>query len=341
MNVLLIKTSSLGDVLHTLPALTDAGLHIADIKFTWVVEEAFSEVPAWHPLVSQVIPVALRRWRKQPLAAWRSGEWQNFRKQLQAEQYDYVLDAQGLLKSAFLAYFARGTHYGLDWQSAWEPLATLVYQRKYAVLPEQHAILRMRQLFAQVFGYAVPVGTPNYGIDKHRLLPANAMSQNYLVFLHGTTWPTKHYPESYWHELAKLASDAGYRVKLPWGNVTEYERAQRITHGLSNCEVLPKLNLREIAAVLAGAKAAIAVDTGLGHLAAALSVPTLSLYGPTNPALTGTLGEKQIHLSAQFPCAPCLQKQCTYTGEHKVEPPCFGSLPPKLVWERLINGLGI
>ena len=102
MRVLLVKTSSLGDVIHTLPALTDAQRAIPGIQFDWVVEEGFAEIPAWHPAVAQVIPVAIRRWRKHPLQTLRSGEWRRFKARLRETHYDLVIDAQGLLKSAWL-----------------------------------------------------------------------------------------------------------------------------------------------------------------------------------------------------------------------------------------------
>lgn len=334
MKVLIIKTSSLGDIIHTLPALTDAGKIFPAIRFDWVVEEAFAEVPSWHPLVDKIIPVALRRWRKQPLKTLLSAEWKSFRKQLRAEKYDYVIDAQGLIKSAFLTYFARGIRCGLDRHSAWEPLATLAYQRTYSVLPEQHAVTRVRQLFAGSLHYAGPTNIAEYGIDLDRLLQ-QTNEKNTVVFLHGTTWSTKHWPEQYWQTLAQHITQTGLRILLPWGNPTEYQRAQKIAANSPMIEILPKLNLREIAGVLVNAKAAIAVDTGLGHLAAALNVPTLSLYGPTNPKLTGTVGAHQIHLSAHFPCAPCLQANCTYTGPREVEPACFSTVTPEMVWQKL------
>ena len=346
MKVLIIKTSSLGDIIHTLPAITDAYKNIPDLTIDWVVEEAFAEVPAWHPAVRKIIPVALRRWRKQPLKAWQSGEWQDFIKQLKAEKYDKVIDAQGLIKSAFLTYFAEGLRCGLNKQSAWEPLASFFYQQDVAVNPEQHAITRMRQLLAQCLDYSVPTEILDYGIDLNRIKTITASNlaientmQNTIVFLHGTTWPTKHWPELYWQALAKHITDNGYKVQLPWGNQTEYERAQRIAQVSEKIEVLPKLTLAEINHVLINAKAAIAVDTGLGHLAAALHVPTVSLYGPTDPALTGALGENQIHLSVQFSCAPCQQTICSYHAKNnpakKFEPACFATITPEKVLQQL------
>lgn len=334
MKVLIIKTSSMGDVIHTLPALTDAGRMFPNIRFDWVVEEAFAEIPSWHPLVDRVIPVALRRWRKNIWHAFTRGEWRKFYQQLRLDHYDYIIDAQGLIKSAFLTRLARGLRCGLDRQSAWEPLAALCYQRTFNVLPEQHAIMRVRQLFAKTFNYSLNDTVPDYGLNRDQLIK-NVADKDYIIFLHGTTWPTKHWPEAYWQALARYVTQAGYKIKLPWGNQIELERAQRIAAISPFIEVLPKLKLVDIASILVAAKAAVAVDTGLGHLAAALRVPTISLYGPTNPQLTGALGIEQTHLSAIFPCAPCLQQHCTYPQPHAVEPPCFGKLPPTRVWEQL------
>lgn len=346
MRVLIVKTSSMGDVIHTLPALTDAMQAVPNITFDWMVEENFAEIPAWHPRVNQVITVAWRRWRKQLFNAKNYAQWQQFRKNCRANSYDLIIDAQGLVKSALFSRLAKGVHVGFDWHSAREPLASLFYQKTYAVAPDQHAITRTRELFSQALGYPTPKTVPAYGIARQNFV-WDKVDEPYLVFLHGTTWDTKHWPESYWIELASLANQAGLLVKLPWGNQTEFLRAQKIAESVPRAEVLPRLDLMGIAGVLAGAKAIVAVDTGLGHLAAALDVPTVSLYGPTNPVLTGALGQSQVHLSASFACAPCLSKICTYRGDSSLNPPssfkspsplyppCFSTLSPGVVWRAL------
>lgn len=338
MHVLIIKTSSMGDVIHTLPALTDAGKALPTISFDWVVEENFSEIPRWHPRVKNVIPVALRRWRKTIFTAKTRQEWQAFRQRMRATQYDLIIDAQGLLKSVFLALNARGKSCGFDFRSARDPLAALFYQRRFttAKVKEQHAVTRVRNLFSQALNYTLPGTVPDYGIDRQRFCQEST-TENYLVFLHGTTWTTKHWPEEYWIELARLASDKGCAIKLPWGNPSEEERAIRIAATCSRAEVLPRQDLLGMARVLAGAKAIVAVDTGLGHLAAALNVPAVSLYGPTNPILTGALGQSQKHLAAHFSCAPCFSRECVYRGNeiYLVNPPCFATLSPALVWAAL------
>src|SRR5688572_18968850 len=184
MRVLIVKTSSMGDVIHTLPALTDAGQHYPAIQFDWVVEENFQEIPAWHPLVRRVIPVAFRRWRKTFFSRKTWAEWKTYQKILSKEPYDVIIDAQGLVKSAFLTFFAKGERSGLDWQSAREKLASLSYQQKYTVNFYQHAVVRMRQLFAAVLKYPQPTSLPDYGVDRTRFVLDKA-SDPYLIFLHG------------------------------------------------------------------------------------------------------------------------------------------------------------
>ena len=232
MKVLLVKTSSLGDVVHTLPALTDAQRALPGIQFDWVVEEGFAEIPAWHPAVAQVIPVAIRRWRKHPINTLRSGEWRRFKARLRESRYDLVIDAQGLLKSAWLTRYVKAPVAGLDHDSAREPLATRFYDRCYAVPREQHALERVRQLFAQALGYPLPQDVADYGLNREQM--AAPSDQPYLLFLHGTTWPSKHWPETYWRELAERMSAFGWAIRLPWGNAEEKARAERIVSGVAN-----------------------------------------------------------------------------------------------------------
>lgn len=334
MRVLVIKTSSLGDVIHTLPAITDAAAALPGVRFDWVVEESFAEVPDWHDAVERVIPVALRRWRRHPLRTLLGAEWRGFRRRLRAHEYDRVVDAQGLIKSAWLARKAHGRRAGLDRRSAREPLASLAYHARYAVARDLHAITRVRQLFAQALGYSMPAGEPDYGIRRSRF-QYTPPPRPYVVFLHGSAWTTKQWPEQYWQALAQRANEAGYQVRVPQGNDDERARAERIIADAPDALVLSKGSLTDMATELANARGVVGVDTGLAHLAAALGVPAVTLYGPTRPGLTGTWGTAQQTLCADFPCAPCLRRECRYTGEASVWPACFASLPAERVWEAL------
>ncbi|MCL2899306.1 lipopolysaccharide heptosyltransferase RfaC [Brenneria tiliae] len=295
MRVLIIKTSSMGDVLHTLPALTDAMLALPGIEFDWVVEEGFAQIPGWHPAVSRVLPVAIRRWRKSWFSAKTRRERAHFKQQLRKYRYDAVIDAQGLIKSAALVTrLARGKKHGLDYRSAREPLASWFYNYRHHVGRRQHAVERVRELFAASLHYKKPAERGDYAIAARFLdqLPADA--NQYLVFLHATTRDEKHWPESRWRELISQLEPSGLRIKLPWGAEHEHQRALRLAAGFSHVEVLPRLTLQQVAEVLAGARAMVSVDTGLSHLTAALDRPNITLYGPTDPGLIGGYGLNQV-----------------------------------------------
>jgi heptosyltransferase-1 len=295
--VLVVKLSSLGDVIHTLPALEDAAAALPGLTLDWVVEEAFAEIPAWHGAVERVIPVAIRRWRRRPLRDFTGPEWRAARKSLREQTYDAVIDAQGLLKSAFIARLVAAPRYGMDRASAREPLAALAYDHPVHVPREMHAVERSRLLFARALGYPQPKTLGEYGLDGAVSAAAGDLPPG-LLFFHGTARAEKQWPEQQWIALAQLAAEAGYRVWLPWGNDEELQRARRIAGSGSHTEVLPRMNLQQIAGLLQRARGAVAVDTGLGHLAAALAVPTVSLYGPTRTSLVGTYGRNQVHLQS-------------------------------------------
>ncbi|MCF6807808.1 lipopolysaccharide heptosyltransferase I [Thiotrichales bacterium 19S9-12] len=332
--ILIIKTSSLGDVIHTLPAITEAKKHHPDIQFDWVVEEPFQEIPKLHPSVDRVIPVAIRRWRKSWFKHFKNKEVQSFIKSLRLEKYDLVIDAQGLFKSALISRFAKGKVVGLDRHSAREGwVSRIFYNKSYHVKKGQHAIIRVKQLFAKCLDYVSDDNAIEYGLS-YRWDKEKASSR--ICFLHATTWQSKHWPEIYWRTLAELSGKAGYQVVLPWGNEKEKERADRIANGLDHVEVLPKMTITELAEYFSTLAGVVSVDTGLAHLSAAIEVPTVSVYGSTNPNLTSTKGVNQVHLGADYACAPCLKRQCQFDQkEHNVYPPCYQTVDPDKVWGNL------
>lgn len=345
MRVLIVKVSSLGDVIHTLPAVTDAHRAHKDLVFDWVIEENFAEVPAWHPAVERVIPVAFRRWRRNLLKTYANNEFRAFKKDLQEEHYDLVIDAQGLIKSGIISRLSRGLTIGLSNRTIREPMATLFYNKVYSVPWTEHAVDRVRQLFSRALQYSYDKDTVDYGIDRNRIIDKDSLvTSRQVVFLHGTTWTTKHWPEHYWRHLAHIATEAGFDVLLPWGNSGERQRAEFIARGNSKVTVLDRHSLTGIARHILQSTGVIAVDTGLGHLAAALNKPTISLYGPTDPNLSGTYGELQLHLNSNLNCAPCVKKTCGYVGPgitdefdnqaFAVTPPCFATHKPDAVWQR-------
>ena len=322
--VLIVKTSSMGDVIHTLPAISDACAVFPDLQCDWVVEEAFAEIPAWHPRVDLIIPVAIRRWRKNLFQLLGNDEWSRFRAGIAQHRYDCIIDAQGLIKSALLTCFANGKVCGYDRQSVREPLAALAYQQQFSVAKNQHAVERIRELFAKALRYNKPLTPPDYGIDRQQF--GSPADQPYVLFLHGTTRDDKHWPDDYWKTLCKLLCESGMHVKIPWWSDVEHRRAQAIADVHQRAELLPRTHLAGMANVIAHAVAVVAVDTGLGHLAAALAVPTLSLYGPTSPALIGAYGPNQFHLRAI---------DFTLSGTARVHPAIFAALTPAIVFAKV------
>jgi heptosyltransferase-1 len=336
MKVLLVKMSSLGDVFHALPAVQDAFQQVPDIEIHWLVEEAFADIPSWHPAVSKVMPIAWRRWRKNLTDASVRQEMKAFYQELRSTEYDIVLDAQCLIKSAVVTRMARGPRYGLDKASCREPLAAMAYQYPQAVAKGQHAIPRVRQLLSQVFNYQIPT-TFSYGIDRSRWQRPGVEGE-YWLFLHGTTWDTKLWPESYWCDLAELAVKSGRKVVLPWGNEEEKLRAERIAKRVEGVEVLPKMGLNALNAYLAYAEGVVGVDTGLSHVVAALEVPSVAIYGATDAVLTGVLGPKVEVLSSTLSCAPCLNKVCDHPDRNDgdpAQPPCYRSIDASRVFSAL------
>ncbi|MEM8765875.1 MAG: lipopolysaccharide heptosyltransferase I [Pseudomonadota bacterium] len=330
MRVLLVKMSSLGDVVHALPAVTDAARQ--GVVFDWVVEEAFAAIPALHPAVREVWPIAWRRWRKNLRA--EGPELGAFVQRLRGKRYDLILDAQGLLKSAAVTLAARGgSRAGLSFTAAREPLAAFAYGNRAAVPKGGHAIDRLRALFAASLGYKLPTDAPSFGLSPG----ASATSTRTAVLLHGTTWESKHWPETMWRALAEALRADGWRLLLPSGNDQERARAERLA--AEPAEVLPAMSLDGLIGQLAEARLVVGVDSGLSHLAGALDIPTVVLYGSTSARLTGVRGTRVQSLASDFACAPCLARRCRYSGppEHwqdePVEPPCYARLAPDRVFE--------
>ncbi len=294
MRILLVKTSSLGDVIHNLPVASDIRRRLPDARIDWVVEEGFAEIPRLHPMVRRVIPVAVRRWRTAPLspATWReiAAFRRSVRRPTRAESYDAVLDTQGLVKSALLAAQAHGPKLGYAADSAREPLATRFYDRRFSIQKKLHAVERNRRLAAAALGYALDDLPLDYGIAADPFAADWLPAGDYAVLLTATSRTDKEWPEENWRALGAALIAAGLRCVLPGGSAAERERAARLAQSLGRAVAAPPMNLEELAGLTAGAKLVVGVDTGLVHLAAALGRPTLALYCASDPALTGVLG---------------------------------------------------
>jgi heptosyltransferase-1 len=286
--ILLVKTSSLGDVVHNLPVASDIRAAFPDSRLDWVVEEAFAAVPRLHPAVAHVLPVAIRRWRRAPLAGSTRAEMGRFLGDLRSRTYDAILDTQGLLKSALISFAARGARHGLDWASSREPLAAF-YERTYSVPWTTHAVERNRALAAHALGLDVR-REPEYGVRAAAADFGWLPRETYAVLLHATSRERKLWPEERWVELGLALAGRGRRCVLPWHGEGERERSARLARQIRGALVPPALALGDITGLIAGAAAVAGVDTGLTHLAGALGVPTVGIYCATSPAATGLYG---------------------------------------------------
>jgi heptosyltransferase-1 len=293
MKVLIVKTSSMGDVLHTFPAIEDARRWRPDIAFDWCVEEAFAPIVALQPAVENVHTVAIRRWRKNLLDKKNWREAQALRRALRDARYDLVIDAQGLLKSALVAKQAIAPVAGFDRASAKEPLAALFYRHRFGVARDLHAIERTRRLFGLALGYGPDLSTLDSG-----LAPTAPPGTKTAFLLHGTSREDKKWPVENWIETARLLVAAGMTPVTTWSNERERGVADAIAAAVPETVLVEKSPLAEIAVRLGRSALVIGTDTGLTHLASAYGLPTVAVFLTTQPGLTGPRGPFSSTLEA-------------------------------------------
>ncbi|HSV22468.1 MAG TPA: lipopolysaccharide heptosyltransferase I [Xanthobacteraceae bacterium] len=305
--ILFIKTSSLGDVVHHMPAITDARRHLPDARMAWVVEEDYVPLARLHPGVDEVIPVATRRWRGKLFTpnTWR--EILGFRNIIRARSYQATIDTQGLLRTAVIANNVRGTKHGYDRASIREPLACRFYDVRHRVKWHAHAIVRNRALCGLALGYE-PKQPLDFGLDRAAIARTAANVKPYAVLIHATAQSGKLWAQAHWVAVARGIRDRGFDVVLPWGATAERARsvaiatAAGIGQGLDH--VPDRRPLDAVAAQIAGASFVIGVDTGLVHVAAALGVPLVAIFIDSEPGLTGPMGAGPIAVVGGKGAAP-------------------------------------
>jgi len=333
VKVLIIKMSSMGDVVHALPALTDALEARSDLVVDWCVESAFAPIVRLHPGVRKVHEIRLRAWRKK---LFRRSTWQEVRaliRALRSEGYDLVIDAQGLLKSAVVARLAGAPVAGMDAESAREGIAARFYVRRVAVSRELHAIDRLRLLFGQVLGYQPDLAHVDYGL-RPPATPSGATPT--AILLHGTTWVSKRWSTTNWIELAKLLMEQGYTPDLTFSDAEEEKVTQAIAGGAPGARIVPKRPLGEVASWIGAASLIVGCDSGLTHLAAAFGRPTVALFLSTRPELTGVVGQRATVIEADIACAPCRSRTCPKVPAGETQP-CVDTVPPALVLDRALR----
>jgi heptosyltransferase I len=290
-NVLFIKTSSLGDVIHHMPALTEARKALADSRFTWLVEEAFAPLVLLHPAVDEVMPVASRRWRRSLWSPATIKEIVESCRAIRTQRFDDIIDSQGLLRTAVIARVAHGRRHGYDFSSVRESFASPFYDFRYSVDRNLHAVERNRALTGLALGYK-PQGSADYGLDRGRLASSTFP---YAVLLHATARSEKQWPEKNWIAIGSVLGRQ-LELILPWGNELERARSESIAAHVRNARVPPQAPLDQVAKLIAGAQYVVGVDTGLLHLAAAMAVPLVAIFIGSKPNLTGPLGRGPMHV---------------------------------------------
>ena len=303
MRILIVKLSSLGDVVHTMPVVHDILAARPGAVIDWVVEPGFALVLLRVHGVATVIECALRRWTG---AWWTSSvraEWRAFRAQLRSPRYDAVIDFQGLTKSAVIARMAQltehGARYGLANRtdgSSHEPPARWLVDHAIHIAPRTHALDRARELAARALGYTVQ-GPPRFGL---RADAAPLHGAPTLVFVHGTSRDDKLWPEASWVALGQRAIAQGWRIALPQAGVAERERAERIAQALGGAaEVWPAMSLDALVDRLGATQGVIGVDSGVSHIAVALDLPHVQLYNFPTAWRTGPLASHgHVHQTA-------------------------------------------
>ncbi|MGN6388314.1 MAG: lipopolysaccharide heptosyltransferase I [Burkholderiaceae bacterium] len=287
MNILIVRVSSLGDVVHNMPMVADIRRHCPQARIDWVVEEAYADLVRLNDCVHDVIPVALRRWRRQAGKAATRAEMRAFLRRLRATRYDVVFDTQGLIKTGLLMRLARlapgGRRIGLanaTEDSGYEPLSRLFHTLSIPVGLHTHAVARARQVAAVALGY--PVDKPaDFGLQPPVLpqsQPDWMPDAPYAVFFHATARREKQWPADDWARIAPGITARGMPILLPWGSEPERQAAVRLAECMPGARVLPRLPLMEAVLLAQRAALAVGVDTGLTHIAAAFCRPTVELY---------------------------------------------------------------
>lgn len=277
--ILIVKTTSMGDVIHALPVLNDIHRHDPAVQIDWMVEEPFADLVRGNPHVNQVVSVNLRKWRKQGLRhTWQ--QWRHLKARMADRHYDAIVDLQGLIKSAVLASAAKGVRMGPGFGYAREGVACLFYARRAGWDPQAHAVERLRELAAGLLGYAL-LGRPVFYATECPKFLSPVPKGASIWFLHATARDEKKWPVLKWRELAHRFADMGHTVKLPWGTEAEQQQARQIASGISGVEVLPKMSLANLNVEIQQAGLVIGVDTGITHLAAAHYLPMVALFFAT------------------------------------------------------------
>lgn len=337
--ILIIKLSSMGDVLHALPVLSDIKQALGeDTQIDWITEPNYACLLSKHPFINHLYTLPFRKY-KGYLKSIFSPEAKALKKTLKQEKYDAILDLQGLLKSAWVSRWAKGQRYGYDSESSRESWASPFYQHKISVSKDLHAVSRMRELAAKALGYTVPKESPHYALKDGNTLSTSPQTKqrSHLILFPFTTWESKHWPMPYWTQIINLCKEK-FTISIAWGSPAEHEQALQLCHQQPLCQPTPDLTIEDMQHYLQDCHAFIGVDTGFVHLATALDIPGIALMGPTNKNKSGPLGKQQVCLDVDLPCRPCQKRICQNPQTvNNLKPACLAAIAPAYVFETLQN----
>ena len=339
MHVLVISLSGMKGALSTLPALHDAYSAVKKIKFDWLISDQYSDIPELFPHIKRVITVNTSNISVSFAKGLVTGEFNQLKKQLRHTHYDLIIDAQGNELSALLTRVAKGPSCGYDKQSLQNGLLSVSYDRMQFVAKTQHIVDRIRQLFAQSLNYSLIDKTLNYGIEEFNSTKngKTIKKQKEMLFFTGTNWKSKRWPTKNWVELANLITNKGFKVVIPWELEADHKVALTIKRKCKmgeSIEIIEPNSMKALTHHLARAMLVVSIDSSLAHLASAMEVPLINLYGPSHPILQGTPEKNANNLMVQYHCSPCEKPTCRYE-KHNDFSPCYDNLPASYVFKKL------
>lgn len=340
LNILIIKLSSLGDVVHLFPAVHDLKKNVNNVRVNWLVEPSYSELVSLSSAVDNVITISTRQFKKKPFNLIL---WIKFFKKLfflRKQNFDMVIDAQGLIKSAMIARFiSKNNTMGFDLKVIRDKHAAKFYSKLVSIGNYSTAIDKNRKLFSNIFQYSILDQCQEYGLSKYKI-SGFELPNPFVIFFYGTTWGSKSWPETYWINLAKKLEFYGYNVVIGSGNTKEYQFAEKMQNTCKNVFHLNKLSIKDWGYVLQQSKAVVSVDTGLGHLANAYDKICIGLFGATSEDYVGMIGSNGLNIQSNWVCSPCYLKKCKYISSVTKDSPCMLSIKPDQVLQILKQNLG-
>jgi len=315
LKILIVKLSSLGDVVHAMPAVQDLAQAFPHAQIDWVVERGFAPLVRRCKGVHRVIPCELRRWRKNMFYAETRKAWQLFKDDLRQDEYDAVIDLQGLTKSALVSWMARLSHFGKRYAmanqtagSSYEAPTRWVAHTAIALPQHSHAVSRSRDLCALAFGYSLPtvvsyglVAQMDKALEAIKYVALKTGSRGVVALVHGTSRTDKKWPLAHWRELATRLNTSGFGVVVLHGSDAEEQVSHEMVQGHRHAQIWPRMALDALTDSLAHCVGVVGVDSGLSHIGVALNLAHVQIYNFDTAWRTGPLAPAEPVLQAPMP----------------------------------------